>query len=100
MRHGGCRHLEYKKTVAISVLFYQSAQSSSNLVGLLRILCRVHLSCQQIAWLSEFKMAAAAILNFEKQLSIHYYLTNPRQIWWDWCDSDVERIFQVEKRSD
>ena len=42
-------------------------------------------------------MAAAAILDFEKQLPFLYYLTNPHQICRDYCDSDVKRVSQVEK---
>ena len=36
-------------------------------------------------------MAAAAILNFEKLLPFLYYWTNAHQIWWECCESDMER---------
>ena len=108
---------------------------------MLRSRYRTHLSSREIAQWSIFKMAPAAILNFEKNgcqfitvwpiftkfgghvataiqnapvwsencttdaildpeevLLSNYYLTNPRQIWWYWCHSDVEHICHVEKR--
>ena len=34
-------------------------------------------------------MAAAAIFNLEKLLSIHYCSTNPYQIWWECRNGDV-----------
>ena len=36
-------------------------------------------------------MAAVAIFNFENRLPFHYYLTNAHQIWWDCCESYMER---------
>ena len=41
-------------------------------------------------------MAAATILNFEKQLPCFYYCTNPHKTWWKCCESDVECIFMSE----
>ena len=38
-----------------------------------------------------FKMAAAAILNFENWLPFHYYWTNRHQIWLECWESDIER---------
>ena len=46
-----------------------------------------------------FKMAAAAILNFENRLPFLHYRTNPHQIWWKCWESDIERNCLVEKRT-
>ena len=44
-------------------------------------------------------MAAAAILNFEKVLSVLYlyYSTKPHQIWRERFEFDVERIAYVKR---
>jgi len=42
-------------------------------------------------------MAVAAILNFEKRLPFRYYLTNHRQIQWEYYYFDLEHISDVEK---
>ena len=70
--------------VAIALLFDQYLP---NLVGMLQPQYRTHLLCRKITQLP--KVERAAILDFEIVLSIYYLLTNPHQIWWDWCDSDV-----------
>ena len=41
-----------------------------------------------------FKMAAA-ILDFDKLLPFVYYWTNPHQVWWECCESDIERNCRV-----
>ena len=38
-----------------------------------------------------FKMAVAAIVNFEKLLPFLYYWTDPHQIWWECCKFEIER---------
>ena len=84
----GGRHLrEFWKSVAFSLLL---DQSSPNLVGMLRICKRTQRPCWN-AYSPEFKMAAAAIFNFENQLLFHYYWTNPHQIWWGCWEYAIER---------
>ena len=53
------------------------------------------MSCQK-PMLTKFKMAAAAIFNFEKLLPFLYYRTNPHQIRWESCKSIIERNCHVE----
>ena len=36
-------------------------------------------------------MAAVAILNFENRLPFHYSQTNAHHIWWECCESYMER---------
>ena len=84
IQDGGRRHLEFRKSVAISILFDQSSQiwwkCWKSDVELLHTNTKF----------SEFKMAAAAILNFENRLPFLYYWTNLHQIWWKCWKSDVE----------
>ena len=84
---GGFRHLEFWEFVAISLLLDQFLPS---LVGLLRIWHKTQLSCQN-PYSSKFKMAAAAILNFEKLLPFLHNWTDPHHIWWECCKSYIER---------
>ena len=35
-------------------------------------------------------MAAAAILNFLKSVATSFFWTDPHQIWWECCESDIE----------
>ena len=58
IQDGGCRQLELRKTIAISLLLDRSA---SNLVGLLQILYRTHCLSKN-AYLLHLKIAVAAIL--------------------------------------
>ena len=46
---------------------------------------------------AEVKMAAAAILDFEKLLPMHCHLTDLNQTWWDCCDSVIERNCNILK---
>ena len=41
-------------------------------------------------------MAAAAILNFEKLSPFLYYCTDPHQIWWECCKSDLKRTILLK----
>ena len=85
----GCyRHLEFRKSVAISLLL---DQSSPNLVEMLKIfdvelIQLLHKNANFLA----FKMAVAAILNFENRLPFLHDWTNLYQIWWKCWKSDVE----------
>jgi hypothetical protein len=47
--------------------------------------------------IQKFKMAAAAILNFEKLLPFLYYSTDFNQIWWGCSEFDAEHTCHVEK---
>ena len=67
---GGCRHLELRKTFAIPLLV---DLFSPNLVGMLQIRCWIQLVSRKWAQRFHSKMAAAAILNFEKMWLFHYY---------------------------
>ena len=62
-QRGGCRHLELRKTFAISLPF---DQFSPNLVGMLQIRCWMQQLSRKWAQGFNSKMAAAAILNFDR----------------------------------
>jgi len=47
----------------------------------------------------EFDMVAATILNFKKSLPFSHFLINFHQIWWGCCDSELQNICNIEKRS-
>ena len=93
IQDGGCRHLEFRITVAISLLF---DHTSPNSMGILLIQYRTQSSSKKEAKRYASKMAAAAILNFRKVWSFHYYPTKPRQIYRERCKFDVERIACVK----
>ena len=48
------------------------------------------------AYIPKVKMAAAAILYFKKMLPFLYYWTNPHQIYWECCESNMEYNCYVE----
>ena len=52
--------------------------------------------CIKNAYLRKFKMAAAAILNFENRLPFHYYWTNRHNIWWECWESDIDRNYCIK----
>ena len=90
----GCRrHLGFQITATISLLVDQSS-----LYFLLEgCESNVERNCRvENANLPKFKMATAAILNFEKLLPFLHYWTNSHQVWWVGCESDTERNCNVE----
>ena len=90
---GGRRHLDFQKSVAISWLL---DQSWPNWMGMLRIWQQTQLLDQK--WiLAKTKMAAAAILNFEKLLPFLHYWTNPHRSRCECWGSDIERNCLIKK---
>jgi hypothetical protein len=71
IQDGGCRHLGFRKTFAISLLF---DQTSPNLVKRLQLRFRTH-PWRRKCELPKFKMAVAAVFDFEKLLLCLYHLT-------------------------
>ena len=94
-KNGGRRHLEFRKTVAISSFL---DQFSPKLVGMLRIWQGIQLLCQN-AHSKKLRVAAAAILNCEKLSPCLHYWTNPHQIWRKSCKFDLERNCRSRKHT-
>ena len=91
---GGHRHLEFRKSVAISLLLNQS---SPNLVVILRVWHKVQLACQKYIF-TKIQDGGRRHLFLKKWCHFFTIWTNPHHIWWDRCESDVERNCSCQKR--
>ena len=76
IQDGGGRHLKFRKTFAISLLF---DQSFPNLTWIWRIRHRMQLKCQKRTFI-KIQDGDCHHLKFKKLLPFHGYLTNPYQI--------------------
>ena len=87
IQNGGARRLEFRKTVAIPLLFERYAP---NFVRQLRIQCITHTAREITAQRSEVKMVAAATLSLRKNISnstLFYQLDYARL---NCCKPDIE----------
>jgi len=92
IQYGGCRHIELRKTDAVLSFFDQFPPI---LVGILRLRRTTHPWYRKKAWQSESKMAAAAILNFEKLMPFSHLLTNFHQNWWECCEFGPQHFYDI-----
>ena len=92
IQDGGCRHLEFRKTFAISLLLNRSAP---NLVGMLQIWHRTSLSCQKRIFI-KIQDIGCRHLELRKIWLFLYFYANPHQIWWECCKFNIEHNCHVE----
>ena len=81
----GChRHLGFRETATISSLWNQS---SPNLVGMLRIRCRTHMS-SKYSKVTRSQDGGCRHFEFWKIVVISLLLDQSSQIWWERCEFD------------